>query len=139
MWLPPCHSRRTWEGVEDVFFCAHPKVCAPSQLVTAEVCGICRLRAQPPPEAFRDFPPTPPGDGAGGIPAADWLRRLATGPRGPCQHLGEQVGLRDCPGCRGRVQVKVFACGHPRHRETVLSEGAACPDYEPRAGAGPGG
>jgi hypothetical protein len=52
--------------------------------------------------------------------------------RGPCSYLGEQIGLRDCPPCGGRTQLKVFACSHPAHTETTWDECQRCPDHEPK-------
>jgi hypothetical protein len=115
MSLPACHSRRLFDGESAVFFCAHPQLHAKDNLVTAEVCRICPCWHEPPPPAFREFHSGPPPR-----------------PRGPCQHLGEQVGLRDCPSCGGTVRVKVFACGHPEHRETTLRFCTDCPDHQPR-------
>lgn len=117
MKLPPCHSRRELEPCGRVFFCAHPLVHAPQQRVTPEMCKACRRRQDPPPETFRD-------------PEADRVQR------GPCFHLGEQTGLRDCKSCRGKVQLKVFACQHPLHCETTSQECQSCIDHEPRLGAG---
>lgn len=117
MSLPPCHSRRDLPDEPGVYYCAHPQVHAADQRVTAEVCRACGYWRQPPPAAFRPFPPVP--------------SRTA---QGPCFFLGEQTGLRDCPSCRGTVRLKVFACDHPRHRETTLAECKLCPDFEPRLG-----
>ncbi len=113
MAVPPCHSRRSLEGQSNLYFCAHPLLHSNNQLVTEEVCRVCPLWREPPPAEFRAFPPVPP-------PL----------PRGLCHYLGEETGLRECPSCRGMVRLKVFACHHPRHRETVLTECASCVDYE---------
>ena len=44
----------------------------------------------------------------------------------PCRLLGEQVGERECPTCRGHVRVKLYAC--PHHPDGVtLAECADCP------------
>ncbi len=115
MSLPACHSRRYFEGESAVFFCAHPQLHAKDNLVTPEICRICPYWGAPPPPAFREFRPGP-----------------RPKPRGPCVHLGEQTGLRDCPSCCGAVRVKVFACAHPAHRETTLRACADCPDHQPR-------
>jgi hypothetical protein len=80
------------------------------QRVSVEVCLICTLRNEPPPESFRPFPPPPP--------------------RGTCRYLGDQTGLRDCPTCLGNVRLKVFACKHPAHEETTIQECLVCPDHE---------
>ena len=117
MSLSPCHSRREVDPEGKVYFCAHPRVVAKANLVTAEVCRICERWRQPPPPTFRAVPENP-------------LAR----PSGPCAHLGEGIGLRDCLGCRGTVRVKVFACRHPSHGETTLPECATCPDFESAAG-----
>ena len=113
MTLPPCPARRLLESESGVFYCAHPRVHALEQRVTAEVCSICSRWREPPPETFRPFPPPPP--------------------RGVCVHLGTEIGLRDCPGCRGLVRIKVFACGHPAHRETTLGECVSCSDHQERS------
>jgi hypothetical protein len=120
--LPPCHSRRALAPDGRVFFCAHPQVHSRENLVTAEVCRVCAHWQGPPPAAFRPFPPQPPAP-----------------PRGPCAHLGEQAGERTCPGCRGAVRLKVFACAHPEHGQTTLAECGRCPDFRPRAGDPPQG
>lgn len=112
MTLPPCHSRRLVELTGTVFFCAHPGHHSVSNLVTRETCHSCSLWQLPSPPEFRQFPPAPPSV------------RLS-----PCQYLGEQNGLRDCPSCGGTVRLKVFACVHPRHQETTLAECLQCPDY----------
>src|SRR5260370_24113003 len=112
MELPPCPARRHFEQETDVFFCAHPQHHVQDNLVTAEICRICQLWRQPAPSEFRPF-----------VASAHPKRR-----DGACSYLGEQVGLRECPTCRGTVRVKVFACHHPRHRETTFSECAQCPD-----------
>lgn len=111
--LPECHSRRDLPGESRVFFCAHPRHHSKDNLVTAGSCMICTLWQLPAPETFRKFPPEPPPK-----------------PRGPCRHLGEQVGLRECPSCRGTVKLKVFACGHPNHQETTLQECTQCQDHQ---------
>jgi hypothetical protein len=111
--IPDCHSRRELPCEDQFFYCAHPQFSAPGQRVWAAVCRACRLRERPPPETFRPFPPPPSA-------LTD----------GPCRHLGVQTGLRECPTCRGRVRLKVFACGHPAHGETTLPECNSCRDYE---------
>jgi hypothetical protein len=112
--LPPCHSRRSLAPESRVYFCAHPDHHSRDGLVTAEMCRICPLWKEVPPVQFRKFPPDPPPK-----------------PRGRCLYLGAAVGWRECPSCRGSVRIKVFACSHPRHRETTLAECAECPDHEP--------
>ena len=59
-------------------------------------------------------------------------RRLWDGRRRrPCCHLGDDTGERKvCLPCRGRVELKVFACRHPAHGTTTLRECADCPDFE---------
>jgi tetratricopeptide (TPR) repeat protein len=111
--LAPCHSRREFDPQEEKFFCAHPKVGVADALVSAEFCRVCSLWRQPPPTKFRTRPPV-----------QTRLRRTV-----PCRHLGEQTGLRDCPTCRGQVQIKVFACSHPAHRETTRDQCLQCRDY----------
>jgi hypothetical protein len=113
---PPCHSRRTIDGIHDRFFCAHPRLHSRTGLVTKEMCMACPLWREPPPKTFRAYPLAPP--------------------RGRCRHLGQETGLRDCPSCRGSVRVKVFACRHPGHHETTLAECASCKDHKPLAETG---
>ncbi len=113
--LPPCHSRRP-VPIAGFAFCAHPRMHAPANLVTPEICKLCGYWREPPPPSFRPV--------------------VLTKPRGPCVHLGPQTGLRECATCAGRVRVKVFACAHPRHGETTLAECASCPDHEAREEAG---
>jgi hypothetical protein len=110
--LPECHSRRLVDGEPGVYFCAHPAMHARDNLVNAGICRACTYWRLPPPSRFRPFPPAGP------------LRR-----RGPCAHLGGQVGLRACRSCRGSVQLKVFACRHPAHGETTLPECGRCRDF----------
>jgi hypothetical protein len=111
MGLPPCHSRRTLDPDRGVFFCAHPLMHAPNNLVTPEICSICSLWREPPPATFRPV--------------------VLAKPRGRCRHLGESTGVRPCSSCRGVVNVKVFACDHPNHGQTTLRECETCPDHEP--------
>lgn len=114
MTVPACHSRREIAGQTAYFFCAHPRIYSRGSLVTEGVCSICNYWREPPPAEFRTMPQNP-------------LIRLTSA----CQHLGGQIGLRDCPTCRGNVQVKVFQCVHPSHTETTLSQCAACSDFVP--------
>jgi hypothetical protein len=118
--FPPCHSRRELEPNGPLAYCAHPRMHIQGQRVHVEVCMICTLRHEPPPETFRPFPPPL------SFPAAEAL------PRGPCRHLGEETGLRDCPTCLGNVRIKVFVCHHPAHVETTIQECLVCPDHEER-------
>ena len=111
--LAPCHSRREFDPQEQKFFCAHPKVGVADALVSPEFCRVCSLCRQSPPAQFRTRPPSQTRQ-----------RRTV-----PCRHLGDQTGLRDCPTCRGQVQVKVFACSHPGHRETTRDQCLQCGDY----------
>jgi hypothetical protein len=115
MALPDCHSRRFFDGESAVFFCAHPDLHAKDNVVTEGICQACPYWQQPPPPTFRDFTPGPPPK-----------------PRRLCLHLGEQIGLRECPTCRGTVRVKVFACAHPAHLETTLRDCTRCPDHQDR-------
>ena len=119
MRLPPCHSRRELEPGTKVFFCAHPDMVAPDQLVTPAICKACHYRQMPPPEKFRDI-----------------FRPLALNREGPCFHLGEMKGLRDCPTCKGSVRLKVYQCHHPLHSDTTIRECKICLDYEPRLAKG---
>ena len=117
MSLPFCHSRRELESEPGVLFCVHPRVHVNSQRVSPSICKMCDYWKQPPPEQFRPFPPPPP--------------------RGRCAFLGELTGHRECATCRGRVQIKVFACSHPAHTETTWDECLHCPDHrEAKAPAG---
>ncbi|HEV3025303.1 MAG TPA: hypothetical protein VGX76_22685 [Pirellulales bacterium] len=120
MRLPACHSRRELQPGKAPFYCAHPDVHVPDQLVTAEICRLCNRWSEPPPDVFRPFPPVvfPPPDA------------------GPCFHLGEQAGLRDCPSCQGNVRIKVFECRHPLHVETTLAECSRCGEYDARLAGG---
>ncbi len=111
---PECHSRRVIEDNSRQSFCAHPRVHARNQLVTAEMCRICELRKQPPPESFRPFPPR---------------RGSPTGQ--PCFYLGEQTGLTECHTCRGSVKLKTYQCRHALHGETTLRDCERCADFEP--------
>jgi hypothetical protein len=115
MALPPCHSRRFFEGTQEVFFCAHPLLHARDNVVVKEVCQICPYWKEPAPEQFRPFTPGPPPR-----------------PRGTCLYLGGQIGLRDCPTCSGSVKVKVFSCAHPAHGETTRRECEVCRDHRER-------
>jgi hypothetical protein len=110
--LPPCHSRRPIP-LPGVAFCAHPKMHAPDNLATPEICAVCSYWREPPPADFRPV--------------------VMTKPRGPCKSLGPQTGLRECASCGGRVRVKVYACSHPRHGETTLAECIRCEDHAPRS------
>ena len=51
---------------------------------------------------------------------------------GPCFHLGDPAGRRECSTPRGRVRVESFACHHPLHGQTTARECQACPDFDPR-------
>jgi hypothetical protein len=50
--------------------------------------------------------------------------------------LGDQIDTRQCTGCRGNVQIKVFDCGHPLHDETTIPECGTCPHFEDRLQVG---
>jgi hypothetical protein len=85
---------------------------------TADQCRVCWLYAYDP--AYRAL-----WDAAGPAP-----RRT-----GPCVHRGPEVRQEECPTCRGRVRLKVFACG--LHGECTVARPlagtaccATCPDYE---------
>lgn len=70
--------------------------------------------------------------------ASEAYRRLWDGQlparRSLCRHRGEATGeLKECASCRGRVGLKVFACGHPMHSNcptTTEMQCRQCPDYE---------
>src|SRR5262245_56456370 len=98
---PECHSRPPLPGQDRLSFCAHPRFHAPGQRVWLEVCQVCRLRLLSPPETFRPYPP------------------LTARERGPCVHLGNLIGMRECQSCRGHVRLKVFNCNHENHNETT--------------------
>jgi hypothetical protein len=53
-----------------------------------------------------------------------------------CMYLGPDTGRREpCGRCRGRVQLKVFACDHPTHAAsptTTLGECSRCSDFAPQ-------
>jgi hypothetical protein len=67
-----------------------------------------------------------------------WLEKAGKMPstkQGMCKLLGEQVGVKLCPTCRGKVEVKIFAC--PIHGECTLTKALKevacckkCPDYQ---------
>jgi hypothetical protein len=119
MGMPPCHSRRVLQDGSPYFFCAHPRHFSNANVVWDGVCQVCDLWKEPPPENPRPFDPLA-------------LQRLT----GPCAQLGEQIGVRECPGCQGSVKLKVYACADPRHGSTTLGECTACPDFVARtAGA----
>jgi hypothetical protein len=113
--LEPCHSRREYNAEARVFFCAHPNVHLAGQLATAEICRRCTRWQEPAPDEFRPF-----NNYAGVVR------------RGPCWHLGNYIGLRECTSCRGNVHVKVFDCLHPDHESTIIDDCLRCPDYEQR-------
>lgn len=119
MKLPPCHSRREIKPELSQYFCTHPQVYSKDGLVSAEICKLCHLHQLPAPQNPRPFPSV-------GV-------RVRTG---PCWYLGEQVGLRECSSCRGRVQVKVFQCSHPHHETTTYQECDRCDDHESRLKVG---
>lgn len=110
--LPYCHSRREYDRPSKTFFCAHPNVHLPGNVVTSDICRICTRWQDPAPKKFRPF--------------------SAAARDGPCWHLGEQIGLRNCSSCRGNIQIKVFDCGHPSHESTTIKECLHCTDYESR-------
>src|SRR5438552_12693467 len=88
MILPPCHSRRIIDANSREFFCAHPRHHSKDNVVNLEICNVCPLWQEPPPENFRPLP-------------KEWPPK----PRGLCVFLGEQIGLRDCPTCQGTVRL----------------------------------
>lgn len=109
--LPPCQSRHEWDEDEGVYFCAHPNVHSPSNLVTGPICRLCR---------HKDDSPEKPRP----VPRKGAVRST------PCRYLGEMTGLRKCATCRGDVQEKVFSCEHPTHHETTHKQCIACQDYQ---------
>ena len=110
MTLPFCHSRRELPTTPGELYCVHPRVHSDGQRVSVAICQMCNYWQQPAPAEFQPFPP----------PA----------PRGQCTFLGEMTGLRECQSCRGRVQIKIFACRHPAHLETTWEECRHCPDHQ---------
>lgn len=60
------------------------------------------------------------GQGAGQLSAGDPHSRFVV----PCQHLGSVVRTAPCEGCRGMVQIKVYACS--LHERCAL--GTSLPD-----------
>ena len=111
--LPPCHSRHAIAEEREWYLCSHPEVFTPGRRVHFGNCIVCQYADQPAPAqpvAVPVFPAVP---------------RTAL-----CGFLGEQVGERHCPTCRGSVRLKVFRCGHPQHTETTYQECAVCGDYE---------
>ncbi|MGH7135962.1 MAG: hypothetical protein ACREHD_09495, partial [Pirellulales bacterium] len=52
-----------------------------------------------------------------------------------CVHLGQRTGFRDCATCEGNVRQKVFACNHPNHTDTTLTDCKKCPDFTARSHA----
>jgi len=110
--LPPCHSRQTIPDCTDRFHCLHPQVHIRDHVVTPSICRACSRWREPPPER-----PSPKSDL---VPPNRGLR---------CRHFGQQIGQRDCPSCRGSVQVKVFACSHPAHEDTTLEGCRTCADF----------
>jgi hypothetical protein len=116
MKLPACHSRRPVPSADDVFYCVHPHMTVPDQIVRPELCKVCELWKRPAPMEFRALP-TPEGQYRHTI---------------PCFHLGEQTGTRDCHGCGKSVRIKVFGCHHPEHSETTMQECLRCGDYYPQ-------
>ena len=113
--IPACCLRQELEGVSDRFFCAHPLVKVPAGIVRPRTCRVCIFANARPAGALRNYDPQVAG-------------RLS----GSCRHLGGLIGLRDCSTCAGHVQVKVFACTHPRHGETTASVCLNCQDFTPR-------
>ena len=68
------------------------------------------------------------------LPGTGFIGEDRSRSRAACRHLGAETGQRECASCGGRVRIKVFACRHPRHGETTLSECLRCADYD--AGTG---
>ena len=112
MHVPPCHSRRELPTTPGVMYCVHPHVRIRGMIVRAEICRMCNYWKEPAPESFQPFPPPP-----------------SAPPRGRCEFLGDIVGYRGCPTCSGTVKLKVFACSHPAHSETIWTECLRCPDH----------
>ena len=100
MTMPDCPCRRTVQGAGDtsIFFCAHPRVHVLDDLVTPEICRICRVRLEPLPEQLRQ-PPEQEEDfrrRAGWTLKPPTWRRGYRGPRGaavviPCRNYGQYL------------------------------------------------
>lgn len=111
--LGACYARREIPGEAKRFHCLHPKVHSQQQVVSSAVCRACTHWMEPPPEQLR--------------PKSD----LVSPNRGlTCRFIGQQVGLRACHSCAGKVQVKVFECSHPRHCQATLEECRSCLDFQ---------
>lgn len=110
--LPDCHSRREHDPEKQLFFCAHPRMHTRDSLVYPAICRLCPYWNQPAPTEFRPRP-------------LNFMVR-----DGLCAQLGPLIELRDCPSCRGQVQVKVYACLHPAHEETTIDDCTRCRDYQ---------
>jgi tetratricopeptide (TPR) repeat protein len=113
MMFPQCAARHSIQGESTAFYCLHPRVHARGQRVTPEMCASCKLWSKIP----KKLRPVP----------TQFVGRPSK--HGRCAYLGEEIGVRECRSCRGRVQVKVFACQHPCHEQTTLTECAKCADY----------
>lgn len=50
----------------------------------------------------------------------------------PCQHLGAEIGLRECTPCRGRTRLKTFDC-RAGHGQVTRNDCRTCGDYSPVA------
>lgn len=55
---------------------------------------------------------------------------------GPCQHLGEKVGTRECESCKGKTRIKLFACAvygqcsiAKKLDGIACCDNGRCPDY----------
>jgi hypothetical protein len=114
--LPDCYARREKPDDPNRVYCLHPLVHAAGDIVSLEQCKLCNYWREPPPGPLRPFPPVPVIENVG-----------------TCTYLGDETGLRECQTCLGRVRVKVFACGHPKHEETTFDECRRCPDHVPIA------
>lgn len=112
--LPSCPARRDFDPATERYYCAHPRVGTAGGRVSPEFCRACLLSAEPMPTALREIPPPLKITGAQ-----------------QCRHLGAVIGERECESCRGKVLVKVFACGHVDHRETTWLECRSCADRSP--------
>jgi len=90
--------------------CAERCAVGQTHVAGGEKYGVRPMRLEPPPDSLRLFPPP--------------------SQRGQCPHLGDEIGLRDCPSCLGNVRLKMFANNHPAHVETMLQECHVFTDHE---------
>jgi hypothetical protein len=100
-----------------------PRPCHADHALSPDACPLCRLYAHD--RSYRALWDAP----GSGPPPPDRLSR-------PCLHRGGVMREERCPGCRGAVRLKVFACSV--HGECTVGKPlealaccGACPDYDP--------